>query len=90
MIPKLEKDLKLNLTCKGSYEYESQRKYPRGLTLKVYNEHVEVAYAIKHWKEMTCGYRVNKTRKSNLTLTLTLLHFQFAKPKKLVLLTLLK
>ena len=32
MIPKLEKKLKLNLTCKGSYEYESQRKYPRGLT----------------------------------------------------------
>ena len=63
MIPKLEKKLKLNLTCKGSYEYESQRKYPRGLTLKVYNEHVEGAYAIKQWKEMTCGYRVNKKRK---------------------------
>ena len=63
MIPKLEKKLKLNLTCKGSYEYESPRKYPRGLTLKVFEEHVERAYAIKHWKEMTCGYRVNKKRK---------------------------
>jgi hypothetical protein len=47
MIPKLEKKLKLSLTCKGSYEYESQRKYARGLTLQTTKGHVEYAYYIK-------------------------------------------
>ena len=63
MIPKLEKKLKLNLTCKGSYEYESERKYARGLTLQTTKGHVEYAYYIKHWKDITHGYKINDVRK---------------------------
>jgi hypothetical protein len=63
MIPKLEKKLKLNLTCHGNYEYESKRKYAGGLTLKTSEGHVEHAYYIKHWKDLTHGYKVNDVRK---------------------------
>jgi len=63
MIPKLEKKLKINLTCKGSYEYESERKYARGLTLQTTKGHVEYAYYIKHWKDITHGYKINDVRK---------------------------
>ena len=63
IIPKLEKKLKLNLTCLGDYEYESERKYARGLTLQVSKGHVEYAYYIKHWKDITHGYKINDVRK---------------------------
>jgi hypothetical protein len=60
---KREQKLTLNLTCHGNYDYKSKRKYAGRLTLKTSEGHVEHAYYIKHWKDLTHGYKVNDVRK---------------------------
>ena len=55
-LPKLEKKLKTNLHVVGSHIYESDKKYPRDLKLRLWNEHFERLYVLDDYKLLTKGY----------------------------------
>lgn len=60
LLPKIEKELQMNIDVCGQYTYTNPVKYPRAMKIRVARDHVEHVFAFDEWKPLTNGYSMLK------------------------------